>query len=151
MIDPKDITVEDIGGNAHSFRLYRIPYMDGGREICNQFLYTAAPKVGDYAENERLSQIMFKFIAVILSDGKEQLLNTKALVNNHITDFKVGMEVEEAMISHNMGFSIAGKVRESQNLTSLTGLKDTETSTLSPDALSTTAAAPSMNSELSIP
>ena len=41
--------------------------------------------------------------------------------------------------------------RESQNLTSLTGLKDTETSTLSPDALSTTAAAPSMNSELSIP
>ena len=141
-MDPKDLTVQDIGGTSHSFRLYRIPYLDGGREICNQFLYTAAPTVGDYKENERLSEIMFKFIAVILSDGKEQLLNTKALVNNHITDFKVGLEVEEAMVSHNMGFSIAGKVRESQNLTSPTESSTTRTSTQSLDALSPLAAAP---------
>ena len=145
MIDPKDITVVDMAGTRKTFRLGRIPYLDGGREVCNQFLYTAAPKMGDYAENERLAQIMFRHIAIILDDGTEQLLNTKALVNNHVSDFKAGLEIEEAMISHNMGFSIAGKVREYQDLTSPTGSSTTGTSTPSPDASSTTAAAPSMS------
>ena len=114
LIEPKEFTVNDQNGNPCHYRLGRIPYLSGGREICSQFVSSAMPKVGDYKLNEDLSRNMFKFVSVVRENGTEQALITDNLVNNHVPDFITGIKIEEAMLEHNLGFSVAGKVREFQ-------------------------------------
>lgn len=151
MIDPKDITITDINGTERQYRISRIPYLDGGREICSQYVTTATPKLGNYGENEKLAEKMFKYVSVILDDGRELQLTTRQLVNNHIPDFITGVKLEEEMVSHNLGFSLAGKVHEFQSDLSAT-IKQWITSILtpSPDASSTPESAPITNSKPSI-
>lgn len=111
MLDPKDITLVDQQGKEHHYRLGKMPYLSGGREVCTQFMSTAAPKIGDYERNEALSLKMMQHVAVII-DGNEIPLKTVDLVNNHIPDFVTGIKLEEAMLEHNLGFSILGKLQE---------------------------------------
>lgn len=105
----KEITLDTEKGEPRKFVLYKIPYLDGGREICTQFLPTAAPKVGDYQMNEALAKKMFGFIAVVV-EGKEIRLATKELVHNHVTDFQLGMKLEKEMLEYNFGFFDPGKI-----------------------------------------
>ena len=114
LLKPKDLELVDIDGVKHRYRLGRIPYMDDGREICSQFVVTAAPKLGNYAENKRLSHILFKYVAVITDENTELLLSTPALINNHVPDFQTGMKIEGEMIQHNLGFSLAGILQKYQ-------------------------------------
>ena len=114
MIQPKTYTVEDQQGKSHTYIIGKIPYMDGGREVCSQYITTAAPKLGDYCRNEELAKKIFKHVAVVLEDGTERPLSTDALINNHIPDFATGLKVEGAALEHNVGFSILGKLQEYQ-------------------------------------
>ena len=112
MIDPKDITIEDQSGRDRRYRLSKIPYLDGAREVCSQYISTALPKVGDYQENQKLAEKMFRYIVAITDDGNEIQLTTSALVNNHVPDFQTGIKLEAAMLEHNVGFSVAGKIQQ---------------------------------------
>ncbi len=111
---PEPFTVTDQGGTERTYILSQIPYLSGGRKLGMEFVTTAAPKVGNYDENQSLSEMMFKHVAIILDDGQELILNTKQLVNNHVPDFLTGLKIEEAMFSYNVGFSLAGKAHEFQ-------------------------------------
>ena len=152
MIDPKTITIEDQSGTPRHYIISRIPYLAGAREICSQYIRTDAPKTGDYPENERLAEKMLGFVSVVLEDGNEQRLVTKELINNHVPDFVTGMKLEEAMVSHNLGFSLAGKLHDTQQeLSSSLNLFLTKMLTQLQDASSPPEPAPSTNSEPSTP
>lgn len=114
MIEPKEITIKDQGGNDRKYIISKIPYLSGGREICTQYISSAMPKVGDYKLNEELCRKMFKFISVELPDGNPLPLTTESLVNNHVPDFVSGLKLEEAMLEYQVGFSVTGKLREFQ-------------------------------------
>ena len=113
MLDPKDVTLTDQAGADHLYRLGKIPYLPS-REILSQFFTTATPKIGDYQANEKLTIKMFGYIAALTSEGSEIPLKTTELINNHVPDFVTGVKLEGAMLEHNMGFSVVGKIQQYQ-------------------------------------
>lgn len=112
LIDPIEKSIEDSNGKTKIFRIGKVPYLDGGRQICSQYITTAAPKIGDYQQNEDLARIMFKYIEVVDSSGSAIRLLTDDLVNSHITDFVTGIKLEAAALEHNLGFTLAGQLSE---------------------------------------
>lgn len=151
----KEVTLTTEDGESKTYALYRLPYygpeengMGGGRELVTQFVPTAAPKIGDYKSNSRLSQIMFKHIAVIDEQGKELFLTTPSLVNNHVPDFKTAITLEKEMMQHNAfflsdeklsaGLNALGQMFQQLTLKTLTELAQQS---------SAPAKQPSMNSE----
>lgn len=152
MINPKPLSLVDQAGTERQYILGQIPYLAGGREVCSQYISTAAPKIGDYEKNQALAEIMFSHIAVVQDNGTELILTTKELVNNHVPDFVTGIRLEEAMLEHNVGFSVIGKILEyrDQWRENLPGLI-TRILTILRESLPTPDNAPSTNSEPSTP
>lgn len=107
LLDPKPVEIDLGDGTTKTFIVSRIPYLSGGREVLTQFMPTAAPKVGDYPANEKLAAKMFEFIAVPREDGEPLCLKTADLVNSHVPNFRAGLQLEKAMLEHNLGFSAA--------------------------------------------
>ncbi len=114
LIQPKDITLEAQDGSQHAYRIGKLPYMAGGREVCTQYISTAVPKVGNYQSNEELAAKLLAHVAVIQDDGTELVLKTRELINNHIPDFTTGIKLEQEALEHNMGFSVLGRLQEFQ-------------------------------------
>ena len=112
MIEPKTVEIEDQQGKTHTFKIGEMPYLDGGREVCSQYITTAAPLVGKYKENQELAVKMFRHISKVTEDGGEIKLTTEALINNHIPDFMTGVRLEVAALEHNVGFSAIGLIQE---------------------------------------
>ena len=112
LIEPKDLEINDQSGKPRHYRIGKLPYLAGGREVCSQYLTTAAPKVGDYPRNEELARKLLSYVAVLLQDGTELRLKTDELINNHIPDFVTGARLEKEALEHNLGFSVIGKLQE---------------------------------------
>jgi len=110
LIDPKIIQVSAASGVEKSFVISKLPYGSAGREILTQFVPTATPKIGDYNANHALFLKMMKYVAIIRPDGTEQLLLTQELVDNHVTDFKMGITLEKEMLEYNVGFFAQGSI-----------------------------------------
>lgn len=107
LLDPKEVEIDTGNGQTKTFIVSRLPYLAGGREVLTQFMPTAAPKVGDYPANEKLAAKMFEYIAVKQDDGALLQLKTADLVNSHVPNFRAGLQLEKAMLEHNLGFSVA--------------------------------------------
>ena len=112
LIDPKEIEVTDVAGNKHRYRIGRLPYLAGGREVCSKYIATISSFLGNYQTNEDMARKLFSHIAVIHEDGTEQRLTTDELINNHVPDFKTGTKVEVEALEHNAGFSVAGLLQK---------------------------------------
>ena len=112
LLEPKEITLEDLNGTPRRYLVGKVPYMAGGRELAVDYLTSA--KRGDYKRNQELAAIMFKNVCAFSEDGTEIQLKTAALVDNHVPDIPTGLKIEMAIAEHNLGFSIAGKIREFQ-------------------------------------
>lgn len=110
LIDTKIVEIEGAHGDKYQYRISRVPYLPLGRELCTQFITTAAPKIGDYKLNSELSVKMFAFIESVKPDGLSIRLLTPELVNQHVPHFLVGIRLEAAMLEHNLGFSVAEKI-----------------------------------------
>lgn len=81
-----------------------------GREIILQYPSSALPKLGDYKTNHALMLRIMSYVGVVVSDGEEPLmLTTEALVNNHVPDATVLIQLEWAMIQHNYSFFTDGR------------------------------------------
>ena len=107
LLDPKEVEIDIGNGALKTYIVSRLPYLDGGREVLTQFAPTAVPKVGDYTANEALASKMFCFIAVPREGADPLCLTTKDLVNSHVPNFRAGLQLEKAMLEHNLGFSVA--------------------------------------------
>ena len=110
--EPKEITLEDINGVERRYLVGKIPYLAGGRELAVDYFPSA--KRGNYKRNQELAALMFSHVCAFADDGSEIRLMTAALVNNHVPDIPTGLKIELAVAEHNLGFSIAGKIREFQ-------------------------------------
>lgn len=112
--EPKEVSIVGGDGKTRKFVLGKVPWLSGGRKMCMMYpttaITSAIPKFGEYAPNEEMAVIMYKHIDVITEDGNRYRLETPELVNNHLTDFMGNVRLEAAMLEHNLGFSVAGKM-----------------------------------------
>lgn len=81
-----------------------------GREILTQYPTTAMPKIGDYKTNEALMLDVLAHVGVVIEGRDEpQMLNTAALINNHVKGAENLMRLEWAMMQHNFASLKNGK------------------------------------------
>lgn len=112
LIEPKTITITTQAGTEKNYIISKMPYASGGREVLTQFIPTAAPTVGDYQANEALMLKMMGFVAVESTAGAPIQLTTRALIDNHVPDFRTGVELEKAMLEYNFGFFELGAISD---------------------------------------
>lgn len=108
MIKPEERRITDLDGVERVFVISRLP-ATVGREIITQYPVTAMPKVGDYKANEAQMMLLMSHVAVVLSDGTQQRLTTKALIDNHTGDWECLARLEAEMIRYNTSFFSNGK------------------------------------------
>lgn len=109
LIEPKEIQIKTQSGEEKTYIISKMPYANGGREVCSQFIPTAMPKVGNYEVNEKLMLKMMGFVAV-KTGGAQIRLETAELVSNHVPDFQTGIRLEKEMIEYNFGFFDPAKI-----------------------------------------
>jgi len=112
LIDSERKTFIDVKGKEHIFQIGKVPWMGGGREILAEYIPSGLPKVGDYQKNETLARILYANAVKIDSDGNHHPLTTDSMINNHVPDVKVAMELEAAVFDKSTDFLILGKVLE---------------------------------------
>jgi len=95
-------------GETKTFILSNFPAI-AGREIVTQYPLSALPKLGDYARNEELMLKVMSHVAVDI-EGREVVLNSRALIDNHVPDFECLMRIEAAMMEKNCSFFRNGKL-----------------------------------------
>ena len=110
LLSPIEVDISDSKGEVFSFKIGKIPWFPEGREVCTQFITSAIPKIGDYKLNFELARKLMRHVCIV-KDGKEIRLATDSLVNNHLMDFTLNAKLETKALEHQLGFSIAGKIR----------------------------------------
>jgi len=108
LIQPKTLTITDIDGGDHEFVVSKLP-ATVAREVVAVYPFSAMPKIGDYAENEKIMLKMMKYVAKQLGDNQQRLV-TRALIDNHCPDWEVLAKLEMAMIEYNTSFFANGRV-----------------------------------------
>lgn len=117
MIEPKKVSVTGIDGKSYDYIISKVP-ATVGREIVATYPVANAPKIGEYKVSEEIMLKLMSYVSVVLSDGKQIQLKTKALVDNHCPDWEVLAKLEMSMLEYNTSFFGVGKVSGL-----LTGLK----------------------------
>lgn len=109
MIEPKEIEVAGIDGSSKTFIISKVP-ATVGREIVAKYPTSLTPKIGDYAVNEEIMIKMISHVSAVSADGGHIPLKTKALIDNHCTDWQMLARLEFAMLEYNTSFFGDGKV-----------------------------------------
>lgn len=106
MIKPLEVAIKDQEDTEHRFIISKVPAIPM-REIIAGYPLTSLPKLGDYKANE---EIMLKLISYveIVKDGVNIKLSTRALIDNHCTDWEVLAKLEKEMLQYNCSFLKAG-------------------------------------------
>ena len=109
LLKPQLVTVTSLDGVEKAFFMSRLPAVQG-REIVAKYPMSALPKVGDYAVNEEVMLKLMSFVAVEKADGLR--LTTRALVDNHVSDWEMLFQLEKAMLSYNTSFFTNGNTSD---------------------------------------
>lgn len=117
MIQPKTVMITTMAGEQREYILSKFPAI-AGREIIAKYPLSSMPKLGDYAVSEETMLKLMAFVGVPLDNGSTLALTTKALVNNHVSDWETLAKLEIEMLEYNTSFFSLGKI--------LTGLKGFE-------------------------
>ncbi len=107
-LKPEEFPLTDQDGKTHVYILSNFDAV-AGRRIVSQYPMTGLPKVGDYAENEKLMLQLMSYVAAVTPDGRRLRLETEALVNNHVPDFEMLAKIEIAMMGKNCSFFRDGR------------------------------------------
>jgi hypothetical protein len=108
LLKPKEVTLTDRDGEAHTYIISRLPAV-AGRELVTQYPITAMPRVGDYTANEALMFKLMAYVEAIRADGAPQRLTSRALVDNFVPDWEILAKLEVAMMEYNVSFFGNGK------------------------------------------
>lgn len=126
----KEITLTDMDGEDVRFKLHRVPAILG-RKIFSQYIPTALPKVGNYADNEKLMLELLIYVQVA-HEGNWLPLNNQIMIDSHVTSWEMLVALEKEMVCFNTNFLQKGnlsKVLQSLIAKVVSELKSTETST----------------------
>ena len=108
LLEPKEIEIETSDGSNRVYIISKFPAIAGREIICN-YPVTAIPKIGEYKSNEDIMKKLMKYVAVRTGEA-ETILQTDALINNHVPDWETLMKIEAAMINYNCSFFQNGKI-----------------------------------------
>lgn len=109
LLQPKEILLKTMSGEEKSFIISKFPAVSG-REIFAQYPFSLLPKVGEYKLNEMLMLKIMGYVGVVTTDpAKPQLLNTRALVDNHVPDWETLARLELAIMDYNCSFFANGR------------------------------------------
>lgn len=105
LLQPKEVTIKGQDGVERPFIFSKFPAIPG-REIVCKYPLSGLPKLGDYATNE---ETMLKLMAYVAVPGKgpngDALpLTTRALVDNHVSDWETLAKIEIGMLEYNCSF-----------------------------------------------
>lgn len=103
MIEPVDREFD-----GKTFVLTKFPAI-AGREIVAKYPLSAVPKLGDYAVNEETMLKLMAHVGVRRDDGGVLLLTTRALVDNHVSNWETLVRIEAAMLQYNCSFFGSGQ------------------------------------------
>lgn len=108
MLYPKDLELKTSAGELKTFVLTKFP-ATVGREIVAKYPTANLPKLGDYGVSEATMLRLMAHVGVRL-DGRDepQMLNTRALVDNHAEDWETLARLEWAMLEYNCSFFANG-------------------------------------------
>ena len=125
LIKPVPLTIKCEDGKERKYILSNFPAVEG-REIVSKYIAANMPKVGDYAESEKIMLKLMNYVAV--ENGNVQTrLSTKDLINNHCPGFEELMKVEYAMMEKNCSFFRDGRSLDFfENLTQMVARKVSE-------------------------
>lgn len=131
LIKPEDLVLKCEDGKERKYILSSFPAVQG-REIVAKYIGLNLPKIGDYAEGEKIMITLMSYVAVELKEGLQIRLATKDLINNHCPGFEELMKIEMAMMEKNCSFFRDGRSLDLfENLTRLIVRKVSETLILS--------------------
>lgn len=152
LLQPKEILVKTLSGEEKTFVISKFPAV-AGREIFAQYPFSLLPKVGEYKLNEALMLKIMGYVGVATTDpARPQVLNTRALVDNHVPDWETLARLELAIMDYNCSFFASGGASTFfAGLGATANRKITEILTGLLANLSQAAKQPSTNSEPSIP
>ena len=108
MIGKKEIIVTTMDGEERKYLISKVPAVQG-REIFTQYVPSAMPKIGDYAENEKLMFKLMSYVAVDQGEAGPLKLENRALIDNHVPDWETQLKIEKEMIEYNTSFFGRGK------------------------------------------
>ena len=103
LIKPQEIDI-----NGQKFNISKLP-ATVGRELVAKYPTSMIPKIGNYEVSEAAMLLMISHVEKIRDDGTAIRLTNKALVDNHIDDWEVLVQLERAMIEYNCSFFQNGK------------------------------------------
>lgn len=107
--NPEEFKITDKTGKEHTYVLSEFDAVTW-RKIFSQYPLTALPKIGDYAENEKLMIDLMSHVAVLTNDGRRMRLETMALINNHVPYGDMLAKLEIKMMGKNYDFFQDGKI-----------------------------------------
>ena len=102
--DPKEITID-----GKTFYLHHFPARMG-RKIAILYVEGNIPKLGDYATSESIMLDLMKYVTVKLENGVEIALDLPDLIDNHVTNAEMLLELERAMMEYNFSFFEHGEI-----------------------------------------
>jgi hypothetical protein len=109
MREPKEIKITSPDGQEKTYILSKFPAI-AGREIVAKYPLSGLPKLGDYAVNEETMLKLMAFVGVPDASGNVLPLSTRALVDNHVTDWETLAKLEVGMMEYNCSFFGNGRV-----------------------------------------
>lgn len=102
-IEPKEFELTNQAGVTKTFILHKFPAV-AGREIVAKYPISIMPKIGDYQVSEEIMLKLMGYVGVQTDAGTIQMLTTRALVDNHATDWETLAKLEIAMMEYNCSF-----------------------------------------------
>lgn len=103
LLKPQEHAIVGMDGVSRIYILSKIPFMDS-KEIVTQYPTSLLPKIGDYVIHERMVLKLMSYVGIPQDKTAPLQLTTRALIDNHIPDFRTGIAVERAMAEYNWGF-----------------------------------------------
>lgn len=106
LIEPKSITLTTQDGKERTYTISKFPAIIG-REIVASYPLANMISLAKDSEYKRSEEAMLKlmsFVSAFSENGTEFRLSTPALVDNHVPDWHMLMQLEWAMLEYNVGF-----------------------------------------------
>lgn len=102
--DPKEITID-----GKTFTLHHFPARIG-RKIAIQYVEGNIPKIGNYEMSESIMYDLMKYVTVKTAGDVEIALDLPDLIDNHVTNAEMLLELERAMMEYNFSFFASGEI-----------------------------------------
>lgn len=103
LLNPLQVSHKAKDGTEYTYNLGQYPAI-AGREIICKYPLSAIPKLGDYEVNEATMLKLMSYVERVMPDGNTVRLTTRALVDNHVPDAEVLMQLERGSLQHNVSF-----------------------------------------------